>query len=187
MLKKIILPIAIGIICGSLISTGTIYFLEKGKAKAAQSSLKNQNSALATPQPQTTPTPIETSKESLKEASAQPSNPQPNISPETEAVRFLQVLFSVDPPNDLEFPESKQAVSFLTKEAQASLSKDTGGLAGFAKVEIFPTQGYSLGEVTNENNSASVKTVWRYDNREIPKAINMQVDETGLWKINSID
>jgi len=82
-----------------------------------------------------------------------------------------------------------RALSLLSQKATNSIStigpSPSAALASFAGVQDVPDQGYTIDEISEEAEKATIKTTWKYSSGPVSKTFDLE-KENGSWKINSI-
>jgi hypothetical protein len=111
--------------------------------------------------------------------------------PASEAVLIVKTFcdnFFKGPPAINE-PGVMAAIGLLSQKARQSMStvgpSPSAALAGFTGVSDIPDQGYTIDEVSESAEKATIKTTWKYSGGPVTKTFELG-KENGAWKIDSI-
>jgi hypothetical protein len=81
------------------------------------------------------------------------------------------------------------AFDFLSQKARQSMSvtgpSPSAALAGFAGVQDVPDQGYTIDEISEGVEKATIKTTWKYASGPVVKTFELG-KENGIWKIDAL-
>lgn len=82
-----------------------------------------------------------------------------------------------------------KAFDLLSQKAKQSMSvigpSPSAALAHFAGVQDVPDKGYTIDEISEGAEKATIKTTWKYSSGPVKKTFDLE-KENGSWKINSI-
>ncbi len=82
-----------------------------------------------------------------------------------------------------------KAFDLLSQKARQSMSvigpSPSAALASFAGVQDVPDQGYTIDEISEGAEKATIKTTWKYSSGPVIKTFDLE-KENENWKINSI-
>ncbi len=81
------------------------------------------------------------------------------------------------------------AFNLLSQKARQSMSvigpSPSAALASFAGIQDVPDQGYTIDNIAETTQKATIKTTWKYSSGPVSKTFDLE-KENGNWKINSI-